>query len=668
MIRVALEIDKNIEKLSTKELMDRYETEIRNNKKFQGEETEIIRKSESTIRVITEEGYVFDVTMNGVEYKGIQGESQLPDLVDGDIKFILEPSEWTNGAVEVQIETKEGYIIEYTEDGKEWEKYEGAIRIENNTQITARGVTTLDEIKGYAVLDIENIDRLSPKIFSVNVQESTTNSITVKGETDDQEKTETDGKSGVKEYYFSKDNGTTWVSNENKLETTYNFTNLTQGQKYTIKMKAIDNAGNEVITEAIEQVTGEVPGGTASISFGYNPSGWTNGNVTVSITNKESGYNLEYSTDGSKWTPYTTGIVMSTNGAIYARLKDSTGQIGAVATGNVTKIDKLAPNNFTPTATSGTNTITLTGSTSDAAATSTNGSSGVAKYYFSKDNGATWLPSNGQTSNSYTFTGLTNNTNYTLKMKVVDNAGNPVTTGSITQKTLLGIARIGSNDYTSIQAAIDAVPANTKTVVTVLQNSTEDVWIDSSKNVQLELTGKTLNGKITSQGTVTVNGGTINTSEFAIETEGANFTLNSVVVKGQLLVTGGNAIVNGGSITTTNTNTIINWANLTIQGNPTITCTASFATIYNEPDSTVTFVNGTVTGTVYSPVVKNYGIFYMRGGTIKGARTCFHNYSGATFNMSAGTMKSDSTQYYVAYNEDGATATCTGGTATPRNF
>ena len=133
MIRAALEIDKNIEKLSTKELMDRYETEIRNNKKFQGEETEIIRKSESTIRVITEEGYVFDVTMNGVEYKGIQGESQLPDLVDGDIKFILEPSEWTNGAVEVQIETKEGYIIEYTEDGKEWEKYEGAIRIENNT-------------------------------------------------------------------------------------------------------------------------------------------------------------------------------------------------------------------------------------------------------------------------------------------------------------------------------------------------------------------------------------------------------------------------------------------------------------------------------------------------------------------------------------------------------
>ncbi|MGE5455485.1 MAG: immunoglobulin-like domain-containing protein [Ignavibacteriales bacterium] len=45
--------------------------------------------------------------------------------------------------------------------------------------------------------------------------------------------------------------------------------------------------------------------------------------------------------------------------------------------------------------------------------------SGINGYQFSKDNGSTWT--NKQTSNVYTFNNLTNNTNYTFKVKAINN-------------------------------------------------------------------------------------------------------------------------------------------------------------------------------------------------------------------------------------------------------
>ena len=47
--------------------------------------------------------------------------------------------------------------------------------------------------------------------------------------------------------------------------------------------------------------------------------------------------------------------------------------------------------------------------------------SGISKYEFSKDNGATWV--NNGTSNTYTFTGLTHNTSYNIKVRVTSGSG-----------------------------------------------------------------------------------------------------------------------------------------------------------------------------------------------------------------------------------------------------
>ncbi|MGE5456090.1 MAG: DUF5011 domain-containing protein [Ignavibacteriales bacterium] len=59
--------------------------------------------------------------------------------------------------------------------------------------------------------------------------------------------------------------------------------------------------------------------------------------------------------------------------------------------------------------------------------------SGINGYQFSKDNGTTWT--NKQTSNVYNFNNLTNNTNYTFKVRVINNNQLSTISNSITVTT-----------------------------------------------------------------------------------------------------------------------------------------------------------------------------------------------------------------------------------------
>ena len=428
VLRGKSEIEKGVRGISSKEYMDIYEEEANKDKHL--EEATIKRKSEDTVRVITKEGYIFDVTEKGTEYIGKKEDFPVPpDLKEGDIKFRYNPSGWTNGDVKVGIEiTKEeiknaGYVLEYSINGKEWHKYIEEIEFKKNGAIYARLINEVDVTGGIATGNVANIDKVAPKEFTAEAT-VTTNSITVNGSTEDEPKTETNGCSGIARYEYSINNEEWQVSNV--------FNNLSQNTKYTIKMKAIDNAGNERVTSGIEKTTGGVPGliKDTNLTFSYNPTEWTRGNVTVTITSSVKEYTLQYSTDGNNWNDYTGPGIMTQNGVIYARLRDSTGQIGGYATGNVANIDKVEPNNFTPTVAATTNSITVSGSTTDASKTDTNGCSGIARYEYSINNGA-WQASN-------VFNNLSQNTKYTIKMKAIDNAGNERVTSGI-EKTTGGV-------------------------------------------------------------------------------------------------------------------------------------------------------------------------------------------------------------------------------------
>jgi hypothetical protein len=106
---------------------------------------------EKTIIVTSKEGYIFYVIVyeDGrieIENKG-EGEppKEIPtldeDLETGNIKFIYNPSGWTNEIVEVTIETEiKGYEIEYSKTGNEekWGIYTNGVEYEANGRIYAR--------------------------------------------------------------------------------------------------------------------------------------------------------------------------------------------------------------------------------------------------------------------------------------------------------------------------------------------------------------------------------------------------------------------------------------------------------------------------------------------------------------------------------------------------
>ena len=242
-------------------------------------------------------------------------------------------------------------------------------------------------------------------------------------------------------------------------------------------MKATDKAGNEVITETINKTTGTVTDLTSSnVTFTYNPTTPTRGNVTVSITTTVTGYTLQYSTNGTTWDNYTTAITMSDNGEIHARLWDGT-NAGGYATGNVANIDRLAPNQFTPTATSTSRTIILTGTTTDTG-------TGIDKYYFSKDNGATWEPTEGQVGGSYTFSGLTPQTTYNLKMKVIDKAENEVVTSAITKATTQMTMPSTDDTLPYLPTGSTIINDDLDTGVIIKDsNNNEWVWIEVPKSI-----------------------------------------------------------------------------------------------------------------------------------------------------------------------------------------
>ena len=182
--------------------------------------------------------------------------------------------------------------------------------------------------------------------------------------------------------------------------------------------------------------------------------------------------------------------------------------------------------------------------------------------------------------------------------------------GTVTPATTTAVAKIGEQSYDTLQAAFDAA-ANGATI-TLLANTTEDVEI--SKNITLDLGGKTLTNTNTNTGkaTISVKGGTVTvkngtviggTSYYNIEvTKGsnANLTLENVTA------TAGN---NGSSM-------IDNWGTLTIESG---TYEGGLNVVKSEEGSKLTINGGTFTldyapSSGYTATILVYGDTTINGG------------------------------------------------------
>ena len=359
---------------------------------------------------------------NGKEKESKEVEietSTVPKIDSKEIEFAVEPNTWTNKSVKVtakpKVDTQGFTLVTSKNPTSSWTKVNNQTFSTNGTMYVA-----LTDGNNYGVTashEVTNIDKIKPVITSVT---ATTNTIKI---------TATDEASGIGAYAISE--SSTMPTRFTVVDSTKIFNkiieNKKQSTKYYVWVK--DQAGN--VSEVASATTGTVAGLTdANTTFSKTPNDWTNKDVTVTASTTEKNFALQTKKDNGEW--QTTGTQTFTeNGTIYARLWDGI-NAGAETKLNVTTIDKLAPNAFTPKATVTTNSIKVDGTTTDATATSTNGSSGIKEYRFSKDGGKTYT--NAQTSATYTFSGLTQNVEYTIVVEAKDNAGN-TTTGTVKATT-----------------------------------------------------------------------------------------------------------------------------------------------------------------------------------------------------------------------------------------
>ena len=253
-----------------------------------------------------------------------------------------------------------------------------------------------------------------PVVTSVNAS-TTWNSITLTP-------SGTNGTNTIDHYEYSINGGAYQTSNV--------FSNLSENTSYTIRVKAIDSVGEEsnIYQTTARTDTYKLP--TISI----NSSATTN-SITVSVSatpGDGSIVSYHYSRDnGSNYTTTSSNTHTFsglTPGATYylkVYVTDSNGRTSTVATRTqaTTYVNPSVSRVTASNITSDSVTINVTAS---------GGSNSISRYYYSSNNGSTWVNS---TSSSYTFTNLSPGTTYNFKVYVTDTAGHQSSQKSVSATT-----------------------------------------------------------------------------------------------------------------------------------------------------------------------------------------------------------------------------------------
>ena len=222
------------------------------------------------------------------------------------------------------------------------------------------------------------------------------------------------GDNEIEKYFYSKDNGETYIES---TSSTYTFDNLTDTTEYKIKVKVLDSYGrysteyleaiatttyilpsvtNVTPTTKYNQITVTTTGtkGTNEISkyyYSINNSSYVEGSSTYTFANL------------NEQTTYTIKIkVADTNGRM-------SNEYSLSATTDAYKLPTIA--DVTTSSTYNSITINVSGQ---------NGDGTITEYYYSKDNGSNYIKS---TNSSYTFTNLTSDVYFNIKVYVKDSNG-----------------------------------------------------------------------------------------------------------------------------------------------------------------------------------------------------------------------------------------------------
>ena len=287
---------------------------------------------------------------------------------------------------------------------------------------------------------------LPPVITRINILDKTTSSVNIEVLT-----TKSDG---LKYKYAIKELGQgdeSYTQVKEKSENTNEFTGLQDTKKYTIKVELIKD-GEVADSKVINVLIGKLEKGV--VTFGDVL--WQEGKASVTIHTEETGYTLQYqigAIDDNNWIDTTSGSVIENlkyDQMVYGRLWNG---VEESYPASVDIDDKIAPSATLTVGTKTTNTIAVSVSANDEE--SGLATSGTYKYYL----GSTLKSTTN--NNKYTYTGLSVDTSYLLKVIVTDRAGNEITktvTERTAPKTVENTLKAGDFvTYPSSQGNLDCV-------------------------------------------------------------------------------------------------------------------------------------------------------------------------------------------------------------------
>ena len=222
------------------------------------------------------------------------------------------------------------------------------------------------------------------------------------------------GDNEIEKYFYSKDNGETYIES---TSSTYTFDNLTDTTEYKIKVKVLDSYGrySTEYLEGVATVTYILPSVTkVSPTTKYNQ-------ITVTTTGTKGTNEISkyyYSINNSSYvegsSTYTfTNLSEQTTYTIKVKVADTNGRMSNEYSLSATTDTYKLPTITDVTTSSTYNSITINVS-------GQNGDGAITEYYYSKDDGSNYVKS---TNASYAFTNLTSDTTFYIKVYVKDSNG-----------------------------------------------------------------------------------------------------------------------------------------------------------------------------------------------------------------------------------------------------
>ncbi|MFV0250316.1 MAG: prepilin-type N-terminal cleavage/methylation domain-containing protein [Bacilli bacterium] len=410
---------------------------------------------------VDENNYIFTSLKNETEYKivvTVTNQNDLSSTVEtkGSTAVIDVPTysvDKTGFATSKTVnviypERQEGFIYSYSLDnGKTWIAVDNSrtvnVVFNSNGTIIAKVYDGTNYVTASSYT-VSGIDTTKPTT-SISTSNEKTDRVTIIADCVDSE-------SGIVKYEFSKDNGSTWISNG--LTNSYTFTGLIKGTNYVFGVRCTNGSGltnsitNSATTSNMTNPTIAQLSQTPSSGYSYaisrvigitykstniaSPAYYFKSSVAATVSSGVVTASCGTSTNPGtctassvttllagtwyKTSSMTPTVTNTTNGTLYALTSDGT-NVSGTSTFSITKMDTTAPSaaiSVSSVVSSGTVSSTLT-------ATCTDSESGITKYEFSEDNGTTWV-ANG-TTKTYAFTGLKGSTSYTFGTRCTNGSG-----------------------------------------------------------------------------------------------------------------------------------------------------------------------------------------------------------------------------------------------------